>query len=185
MGARGYSINVSCAASRSIALDEDDDDPWRASWRPCVRSRLCIIRRRVYSRGERGEQRHKRSQLTESFDLSLFSIHSLFISRCIRDFCNACAPAFHYFAFNYRRFSTDFLQVYKGLDIVTAKVTSAERQMAPHHLLDVVDPLTVDFTVLQFREMALPIVILSSFLSFSCFSFYSMRRRPVLNLYRY
>ncbi|XP_032681041.1 tRNA dimethylallyltransferase [Odontomachus brunneus] len=53
--------------------------------------------------------------------------------------------------------SADSMQVYKGLDIVTAKVTPAEKQMAPHHLLDVVDPLT-DFTVIQFREMAQPII---------------------------
>jgi len=48
--------------------------------------------------------------------------------------------------------------VYKGLDIVTAKVTAAERRMAPHHLLDVVDPLT-NFSVTDFRNMTLPIVI--------------------------
>lgn len=50
------------------------------------------------------------------------------------------------------------LQVYKSLDIVTAKVTMAERQAAPHHMLDVVDPLT-NFSVMDFRDMALPIVI--------------------------
>lgn len=64
--------------------------------------------------------------------------------------------------------------MYKGLDIVTAKVTPAERQMAPHHMLDIVDPLNVDFGVLNFREMALPIVIpstLSSFSRFSCYLF--------------
>ncbi|XP_014472624.1 PREDICTED: tRNA dimethylallyltransferase, mitochondrial isoform X2 [Dinoponera quadriceps] len=54
--------------------------------------------------------------------------------------------------------SADSMQVYKGLDIVTAKVTPAERLMAPHHMLDIVDPLITDFTVLNFREMALPII---------------------------
>ncbi|KAL0107323.1 hypothetical protein PUN28_015696 [Cardiocondyla obscurior] len=53
--------------------------------------------------------------------------------------------------------SADSMQVYKGLDIVTAKVTPAERKAAPHHMLDVVDPLT-NFTVLVFRDMALPII---------------------------
>ncbi|XP_029665774.1 tRNA dimethylallyltransferase-like isoform X2 [Formica exsecta] len=38
--------------------------------------------------------------------------------------------------------SADSMQVYKSLDIVTAKVTPAERQAAPHHMLDVMDPLT-------------------------------------------
>ena len=51
------------------------------------------------------------------------------------------------------------LQVYNGLDIVTAKVTNEERAMATHHMLDVVDPLILDFTVTQFRDMTLPIVI--------------------------
>lgn len=51
------------------------------------------------------------------------------------------------------------LQVYNGLDIVTAKVTNEERAMAAHHMLDVVDPLILDFTVTQFRDMTLPIVI--------------------------
>ncbi|EZA55037.1 tRNA dimethylallyltransferase, mitochondrial [Ooceraea biroi] len=48
-------------------------------------------------------------------------------------------------------------KVYKGLDIVTAKVTPAEKQMAPHHMLDIVDPLT-NFKVIDFRDMALPII---------------------------
>ncbi|XP_029173259.1 tRNA dimethylallyltransferase isoform X1 [Nylanderia fulva] len=53
--------------------------------------------------------------------------------------------------------SADSMQVYKSLDIVTAKVTTAERQAAPHHMLDVVDPLT-NFSVIDFRDMALPII---------------------------
>ncbi|XP_043498979.1 tRNA dimethylallyltransferase [Polistes fuscatus] len=53
--------------------------------------------------------------------------------------------------------SADSMQVYKDLDIVTAKVTKEERQMAVHHMLDVVDPLT-HFSVIDFRNMALPIV---------------------------
>ncbi|XP_025990811.2 tRNA dimethylallyltransferase isoform X2 [Solenopsis invicta] len=53
--------------------------------------------------------------------------------------------------------SADSMQVYKGLDIVTAKVTPAERKAAPHHMLDIVDPLT-NFSVIDFRDMALPII---------------------------
>ena len=36
--------------------------------------------------------------------------------------------------------SCDSLQVYRGLDIGSAKPTRAERDAVPHHLLDVVDP---------------------------------------------
>ncbi|XP_012230543.1 tRNA dimethylallyltransferase isoform X1 [Linepithema humile] len=53
--------------------------------------------------------------------------------------------------------SADSMQVYKSLDIITAKVTPAERQMAPHHMLDVVDPLN-NFSVIDFRDMSLPII---------------------------
>jgi tRNA dimethylallyltransferase len=36
--------------------------------------------------------------------------------------------------------SCDSMQVYRGLDIGTAKPTAEERQAVPHHLLDVVEP---------------------------------------------
>jgi tRNA dimethylallyltransferase len=36
--------------------------------------------------------------------------------------------------------SADSMQVYRGMDIGTAKPTAAERMRIPHHLLDVVDP---------------------------------------------
>lgn len=54
--------------------------------------------------------------------------------------------------------SADSMQVYKGLDIITAKVTEEEKAMAPHHMLDIVDPLNTNFTVVQFRDMAVPII---------------------------
>jgi tRNA dimethylallyltransferase len=47
----------------------------------------------------------------------------------------------------------DARQVYRGLDIGTAKVGAAERQRVPHHLLDLVDP-GVPFTVAQWAERA-------------------------------
>lgn len=65
--------------------------------------------------------------------------------------------------------------MYKSLDIITAKVTQAERQMTPHHMLDIVDPLT-NFTVTDFRDKALPIVILISFLSLFFFLRYQNGR---------
>ena len=36
--------------------------------------------------------------------------------------------------------SADSMQVYRGMDIGTAKVSEAERGLIPHHLLDVADP---------------------------------------------
>lgn len=50
--------------------------------------------------------------------------------------------------------SADSRQVYRGLDIGTAKVTPVERALAPHHLLDVVDPQEV-YTVSHFQHDAI------------------------------
>ena len=50
--------------------------------------------------------------------------------------------------------SADSRQVYRGLDIGTAKVTPAERALVPHHLLDVLDPQEV-YTVSQFQRGAI------------------------------
>ncbi|MFT7557752.1 MAG: tRNA dimethylallyltransferase, partial [Planctomycetota bacterium] len=50
--------------------------------------------------------------------------------------------------------SADSRQVYRGMDIGTAKVTPEEMQGIPHHLIDVADP-NERFSVAQFREMAL------------------------------
>nr|XP_029709608.1 tRNA dimethylallyltransferase-like [Aedes albopictus] len=53
--------------------------------------------------------------------------------------------------------SADSMQVYRDLDIVTAKATKEEQRQAPHHLLDVATPDQA-FTVIHFRERALPII---------------------------
>ena len=45
----------------------------------------------------------------------------------------------------------DSMQVYRGMDIGTAKPTPAERGEVPHHCLDLVDP-DVDFSVTMFQE---------------------------------
>lgn len=50
--------------------------------------------------------------------------------------------------------SADSRQVYRGLDIGTAKVTPEEREIVPHHLLDVVDPRET-YTVAQFQHDAI------------------------------
>lgn len=49
--------------------------------------------------------------------------------------------------------SADSRQVYRRLDIGTAKVTSEEQMLVPHHLLDVADPRQV-YTVAQFQRDA-------------------------------
>uniref|UniRef100_A0A182LSG4 tRNA dimethylallyltransferase n=1 Tax=Anopheles culicifacies TaxID=139723 RepID=A0A182LSG4_9DIPT len=53
--------------------------------------------------------------------------------------------------------SADSMQVYTGLDIVTAKATKEEQQQVVHHLLSVVTPDQA-FTVTHFRERVLPII---------------------------
>ena len=49
--------------------------------------------------------------------------------------------------------SVDSMQVYRGMDVGTAKPTPAERAEIPHEMIDVVDP-SVDFTVPAFQAMA-------------------------------
>jgi tRNA dimethylallyltransferase len=46
--------------------------------------------------------------------------------------------------------SADSMQVYRGMDIGTAKATGAEREEIPHHLLDVADP-EEDYSVARFQ----------------------------------
>jgi len=55
--------------------------------------------------------------------------------------------------FNGEIISCDSRQVYRGLDIGTAKVTPAERALVPHHLLDVAEPGT-QFNVHDFQKLA-------------------------------
>ena len=47
--------------------------------------------------------------------------------------------------------SIDSMQVYRGMDIGTAKPSIEERRRVPHHLLDLVDP-SCDFTVAEFQR---------------------------------
>ena len=53
--------------------------------------------------------------------------------------------------------SCDSMQVYKGMDIGTAKPTKAEMDGIVHHMLDVAAP-TEDFSVSRYCDMADPIV---------------------------
>ena len=53
--------------------------------------------------------------------------------------------------------SCDSMQVYRRMDIGTAKPSLSERQGIVHHMLDVADP-NEDFSVSRYCEMAAPIV---------------------------
>jgi tRNA dimethylallyltransferase len=49
--------------------------------------------------------------------------------------------------------SLDSIAVYRGMDIGTAKATPDERRVAPHHLIDVLDPWE-EFSLAQYVEAA-------------------------------
>ena len=55
--------------------------------------------------------------------------------------------------FNGEIINGDSLQVYKGLDIGTAKVTEEEKEGVPHHLLDICE-WDAPFTASDFKEKA-------------------------------
>lgn len=48
--------------------------------------------------------------------------------------------------------NADAMQLYRGMDIGTAKLSEDQMQGLPHHLLSVVEP-TVDLTAVEYREM--------------------------------
>lgn len=56
-------------------------------------------------------------------------------------------------ALNAEIVSMDSMQIYRGMDIGTAKPTKEELDAAPHHMIDVCDPDTI-FTTSMYREMA-------------------------------
>ncbi|MBQ3425997.1 MAG: tRNA (adenosine(37)-N6)-dimethylallyltransferase MiaA [Clostridia bacterium] len=49
--------------------------------------------------------------------------------------------------------SADSMQIYKYMDIGTAKPTAAEREECPHHLIDFIEP-DADFSVADYTELA-------------------------------
>jgi tRNA dimethylallyltransferase len=53
--------------------------------------------------------------------------------------------------------SADSMQVYRGMDIGTAKLPVSERKGIPHHLIDIVDP-DQEFNAALFCSRALPII---------------------------
>jgi tRNA dimethylallyltransferase len=55
--------------------------------------------------------------------------------------------------FNGEIISGDSMQVYRGMDIGTAKVTPEEQEGIPHHLIDIIDPDT-SFSVQEYQKLA-------------------------------
>ena len=55
--------------------------------------------------------------------------------------------------FNGEIVSADSMQIYRGMDIGTAKATMAEREGIPHHMLDVAEPWE-DYSVARYVEQA-------------------------------
>ncbi|WP_368504122.1 tRNA (adenosine(37)-N6)-dimethylallyltransferase MiaA [Alkalihalophilus sp. As8PL] len=60
-------------------------------------------------------------------------------------------------ALNGEIISGDSMQVYKGMDIGTAKVTKEEQDGIPHHLIDIKEP-TESFSVAEFQELCRPLI---------------------------
>jgi tRNA dimethylallyltransferase len=58
-------------------------------------------------------------------------------------------------AFNGEIINADSMQVYRGMDVGTAKPTPEEQKGIPHHLLDVVDP-DEEFNAATYNSMAIP-----------------------------
>ena len=50
--------------------------------------------------------------------------------------------------------SADSMQVYKGMDIGSAKITKDEMQGVDHYLIDILDPKTDEFNVVYFQQLA-------------------------------
>lgn len=60
-------------------------------------------------------------------------------------------------ALNAEILSMDSMQVYRGMDIGTAKSTPEERQNIVHYMIDIADPHAC-FTVADYREQAFPVI---------------------------
>ena len=65
--------------------------------------------------------------------------------------------------------SADSMQIYRGMDIGTAKATKEEQAAAPHHMLDIVDP-GEDYSVSRYVEDA----------SRCCEDIFARGRQPIL-----
>lgn len=54
--------------------------------------------------------------------------------------------------------SADSMQIYTGLDIVTNKVTQEELSLVTHHMINIVNPLSEKYSVIDFTRTALSII---------------------------
>ena len=68
--------------------------------------------------------------------------------------------------------SCDSMQVYKGMDIITSKVTLAQRRRIKHHLIDIIKP-EQKYNVAKYRKEA--ITICNKLFSKSCGSIYCQK----------
>ncbi|KAM5247686.1 tRNA dimethylallyltransferase [Ctenodactylus gundi] len=64
--------------------------------------------------------------------------------------------------------SADSMQVYKGLDIITNKVSAQEQRICQHHMISFVDPLVTNYTVVDFRNKATALISLRKVNSWAC-----------------
>lgn len=60
-------------------------------------------------------------------------------------------------ALNGEIISADSMQIYRGLDVGTAKVTESEADGVPHHMIDVVDP-NQSFSVAEYVKMTRAVI---------------------------
>ncbi len=60
-------------------------------------------------------------------------------------------------AYNAEIISGDSMQVYRGMDIGTAKITPAEMQGIPHHLIDIHDPQE-SYSAAEFQEQGVKLI---------------------------
>ena len=52
--------------------------------------------------------------------------------------------------------SLDSMQIYKGMDIGTAKATASEKRRVPHHMIDIISPRE-SFSAKAYRDMAMEV----------------------------
>lgn len=60
-------------------------------------------------------------------------------------------------ALNAEIISGDSMQIYRGMDIGTAKITTEEMEGIPHHLIDIKNP-DESFSVAEFQEIVRPLI---------------------------
>lgn len=56
--------------------------------------------------------------------------------------------------YNTQIVSADSMQIYRRMDIGTAKPTLGERQGIPHHMIDILDPCRDAFSVVEYQSLA-------------------------------